>query len=69
MDDLPKPIYPPLMVPVMTREQFALSTGLGDEVVRGLIDKGHLPSVKLGRHRLVNVALLTLESYKEVWEK
>jgi len=60
---------PTLLVPVMTREQFAFHSGLGDEVVRGMLEKGHLPSVKIGRHRLVNIARLTVESLLEAWEK
>ena len=60
---------PQLLVPVMTREQFSALSGLGEEVVRGMIEKGHLPSVKMGRHRLVNVARLTVESLVEGWEK
>lgn len=69
MDDAQKPLMPPLVVPVMTREQFASNTGLGEDVVRGLIEKGHLPSIKVGRYRLVNIARLTLDSLYEAWEK
>lgn len=45
-------------VPVMTKERFAELVGVEVGVVRGMLDRGYLPAVKLGRHRLVNVALL-----------
>ncbi|MEW6772311.1 MAG: hypothetical protein AB1330_13185 [Bacillota bacterium] len=60
---------PNLLVPVMTREQFAQFSGLGEEVVRGMAEKGHLPTVKIGRHRMINVARLTVEALLEAWEK
>lgn len=60
-----------ISVPVMTPAKFAKESGLdervrnesGDKsgVVDNLIQKGHLPSVKLGKHRLVNVAAYTSE--------
>ena len=58
-----------LPVPVMTRELFSTFSGLGEEVIRGLIEKGHIPSVKVGRHRMVNLALLTDEMMHEEWDK
>ena len=33
-------------VPVMTKERFAEMTGLSEGQVRGMIEKGHLPSIK-----------------------
>lgn len=45
-------------VPVMTKERFAELVGVEVGVVRGMLDRGYLPAVKLGRHRLVNVAAL-----------
>jgi hypothetical protein len=47
-----------LFVPVMTREKFAELTGLPLGVVRGLIGRGSLMTVRLGKRNLVNVALL-----------
>ena len=44
--------------PVMTREKFAELSGLAEGVIQGMIEKGHLPSIKIGRYRLVNVARL-----------
>src|SRR5690606_40716640 len=45
-------------VPVMTKERFAELVGVEVGVVRGMLDRSHLPSVKIGRHRFVNVAAL-----------
>lgn len=48
-----------LATPVMTQERFAQLTGLTEGQVRGMIEKGHLPSIKIGKPRLVNVALIS----------
>jgi hypothetical protein len=45
-------------VPVCTRERFAQFSGLGEEVVRGMCDRGYLPTVKLGKYSLINLAAL-----------
>lgn len=58
-----------LFSPMCTKERFSELTGLGVEVVRGMLERGHLPSVKVGKHRLINMVLLTDELQKEVWEK
>lgn len=52
-------------VPVITRERFAQLTGLEEGVIRGMIDKGYLPTVKIGRYRLINLTQLTREC--ELW--
>jgi hypothetical protein len=44
--------------PVVTKERFAEMSGLEVGVVRGMINRGHLPTVKIGRHRLVNLTEL-----------
>lgn len=49
-------------VPVMASERFAELVGVSVDVVRGWIDKGYIPTVKIGRYRLINVAVLTRES-------
>ena len=57
-----RPGTPPLLLlsaaPVMTKERFAELVGVEVGVIRGMIDRGYLPTVKIGRHRLVNVAAL-----------
>lgn len=45
-------------VPFMTRERFAALTGLEEGVLRGMMDRGHLPTLKVGRRRVINLALL-----------
>ncbi|ONF42340.1 hypothetical protein BTO32_16240 [Marinobacter lutaoensis] len=58
-----------MATPVMTQERFAQLTGLTEGQVRGMIDKGHLPSMKIGKPRLVNVAALSQEALnKEDWQ-
>lgn len=57
--ELQAPTFLPVLSPVMTREKFAELSGLTEGVIQGMIEKGHLPSVKIGRHRLVNLIRLT----------
>ncbi|MGR8934833.1 MAG: hypothetical protein ACU837_10660 [Gammaproteobacteria bacterium] len=45
-------------VPVMTQEKFSELTGVKPGVLRGWIDKDYLPSVLVGKHRLVNIVKL-----------
>ena len=47
-----------LAVPVMTKERFAELVGVEVGVIRGMLDRGHLPAMKIGRHRFVNVTAL-----------
>ncbi len=49
-------------VPIMAADRFAELVGVTPDVVRGWLDKGYIPSMKVGRYRLVNIALLTRES-------
>jgi hypothetical protein len=58
-----------IATPVMTQERFAQLSGLTEGQVRGQIEKGHLPSLKVGRVRLVNVAALSQDALdKENWQ-
>ncbi|MGM0769963.1 MAG: hypothetical protein ACQEV6_18285 [Pseudomonadota bacterium] len=57
-----------LATPVMTQERYSQLTGLTEGQVRGQIEKGHLPSLKIGRVRMVNIALLSQQAMdKEDW--
>ena len=49
------------LVGLMTLEKFADSVGLPHGVVLGFLNKGYLPTVTLGRRRLINVAALQRE--------
>ena len=51
-------------IPVMYYRKFADMFGLEHNVVRGMLDKGHLPSMTLGRYRCVNLALLNARCLK-----
>lgn len=48
-------------VPVATYERFALLSGLTHDAVRGMADRGHLPTKKIGKRRMVNLLLLAQE--------
>jgi len=58
-----------LATPVMTQDRYAQLTGLTEGQVRGQIEKGHLPSLKIGRVRMVNIAALSQQAMdKEDWQ-
>lgn len=44
--------------PFVSRERFAQMVGLPVGVIVGMINKGYLPTVDVGRYSCVNVALL-----------
>lgn len=46
-------------VPIMEWVRFSEVVGLPPDVIRGLLDKEHLPSIKFGKRRFVNLARLT----------
>ena len=54
--------------PVVTQKLFSQLTGLSEETIRGMINRGHLPTVRIGRHRLVNVALITKEALEAEYD-
>lgn len=45
--------------PIMSQERFSVLAGLTEDVVRNWIRNGHIPTVKVGRRRMINVAKLT----------
>jgi excisionase family DNA binding protein len=55
--------------PVVTKRLFSQLTGLTEETIRGMIERGHLPTVKIGKHRMVNVALITREALETEYER
>lgn len=55
-----------LPVPVMHQERFAELVGVSIGTVNGWVDKGHVPSIVIGRHRLVNIALLTKDCFEDL---
>lgn len=62
-NNLEQPQYPELIkvqpsVPLVSKHLFAELVGVTPRTVDGWIDKGYLPTVKIGRHPLVNIALI-----------
>ncbi|WP_299947174.1 hypothetical protein [uncultured Microbulbifer sp.] len=49
---------PPVKAPVSTQEQYAIDTGLTLPTVRGQVERGHLPTIKIGRYRFINIIKL-----------
>ena len=49
----------PVFVPTLTIEKYAHSIGVSSDVVDGWIKRGYIPTVKIGRRRLVNIAAMT----------
>lgn len=45
--------------PVMTKEMFAKKVGLSEQTIKGMVYANSLPTVKCGKHRLINIAALT----------
>ena len=62
MDDssfkLVKTINFSVLPPLLTREQFGSYIGTTSDTVRGWIQTHTIPTAKIGRQRLVNLALL-----------
>jgi excisionase family DNA binding protein len=48
-------------IPLLSQQQFSELVGVSHDVVRCWIAKGKIPTVKIGRRRLINVAKLTQE--------
>jgi hypothetical protein len=61
------PALPPLqsLVPYMSKKRFAEIVGVELGVVDGWVDKGYIPSTKIGKHQLVNVARLWQKAMAE----
>ncbi len=58
-----------IATPVMSQERYAQLTGLTEGQVRGQIEKGQLPSLKIGRVRMVNIAALSQRALdQEDWQ-
>lgn len=55
--------------PIVTKARFSEMSGLTEETLRGMIERGHLPTLKVGKHRMINVALLTKECLEQDFER
>ena len=51
------PAYVP--IPIMEKKRFAELTGFSEGVIDGWIDRLLIPSLKIGKHRVVNLALVS----------
>ncbi len=60
---------PALSGPLVTKKLFSQMSGLTEETIRGMIERGYLPTVKIGKHRMVNVALITKEALEAEFER
>lgn len=63
-----KPVIPST-TPIVTKARFSEMSGLSEEILRGMIERGHLPTLKVGKHRMINVALLTKECLEQDFER
>lgn len=49
-----------IATPVLMRwDLFADWVGVSPDTVRGWLDRGYIPALTIGKHRMVNVALLS----------
>ncbi|QSA98484.1 hypothetical protein [Methylococcus sp. EFPC2] len=59
------PVHVSPDVPYMHRERFAQLVGVSVGVVDGWADRGQIPCVVVGKHKLVNVALLFKQALEQ----
>ena len=52
-------------VPLATYERFAMLSGLTADAVRGMVDRGYLPTKKVGKRRMVNLLRLVQDCASE----
>lgn len=55
--------------PLVTKRLFSQLSGLSEETIRGMIERGYLPTTKIGKHRLVNLALLTKDALEAEFDQ
>ena len=51
----------PVFVPVLSVDRYAKSIGIEVGVVDGWVKRGYIPTIKIGKRRLVNIAAMTQE--------
>ena len=47
--------------PVMSKEKFSEIAGFSQRTVEGWISRGYIPTVKIGKHRVINLHVLSQE--------
>ena len=55
--------------PYMTPEKFGESIGLSKGVVGGWIDLGYLPTVKIGKYRMINLIAINADLIRQLFEE
>jgi hypothetical protein len=65
MEQQPIAPVPAPVPPLMAWREFADWIRMEHGVVQGWIESGYLPSVRIGKHRLVNIALLSKNLMEE----
>ncbi len=63
----PLPQVPPFQIPLafVTKARFAELTGQAVGIVEAQVDRGLLPSKRIGKHRMVNLARLWVDALQE----
>jgi len=51
----------PVFVPVLSVDRYAKSIGIDVGVVDGWVKRGYIPTIKIGKRRLINIAAMTQE--------
>lgn len=65
MEQQPITPAPAPVPPLMAWRKFAEWICVDEGVVKGWIESGYLPSVRIGKHRLVNITLLSKNLMEE----
>lgn len=50
--------YHSLNTPIVTQKKFAEVTGLSTGAVRGMVERGQLPTLKIGKYRFINITAI-----------
>jgi hypothetical protein len=60
-------LYPPVCpVPFMNKKRFAELTGFSEGVVEGWLDRNQIPSVMVGKHKAINLVLITRNCFAQL---
>lgn len=51
-----------ILLPEISQAKYAEMIGVSSDTVRGMVQRGHLPTIKRGKHRLINLALIYSEN-------
>jgi len=55
-----------LSVPVMNKERFSELSGVPLGVIEGWVIRGYIPTVLIGKHRLINLVQLTQDCIEQL---